>query len=278
MEKWVGNILIDVSPPERAKFKSPLVLVHGLWMSSRCWRPWATRFSNLGWECWAVNFRGRFGENAMAELERVTFSDCVSDLKQVIRAAPFPPVVVAHDLGGLVALKALQQEKASALVLLASLPPCEVAPEISRPLKLMRLKYGPLLFLRRPFRLDEKDFRAHWLNAVPENRHAEPFRCLVMESTHLIGEFFARRVALDGKPISAQTLIVAGGDDRLAPAAALRDLSVELGADFRDYPGRGHWIMDEAAGENMMARDIHRWIVQETGGELLLEPSPEEKL
>jgi non-heme chloroperoxidase len=270
MENWIGDILIDLFPPERPKFKAPLILVHGLWLSSSCWRSWATHFSNLGWECWAVNFRGRFGANAMEELGRLTFSDCVSDLKRVIRAAPFPPVLLAHDLGGLVALKALQDEKASALILVGSLLPADIAPELPRALKLLRLKYRPLLFLRRFFRIEERDFRKNWLNSIPANRHAEPLGCLLPDGHRLIAEFFARRVKLDPDSIRCPIWVGGGDEDRIVPPPATRALAAWLGADFRDYAGRAHWLIGEDGGE-AITRDIHRWIVQKAGETLLLE-------
>jgi pimeloyl-ACP methyl ester carboxylesterase len=268
MEKWIGRILVDVSPPERAKFKAPVILVHGLWTSSRCWRAWATHFSNLGWECWSVNFRGRFEQNALEVLKRVGFDDCVDDLREVIRAAEFPPVVVAHDLGGLAALRAAGEEKISALILLSSLPPRDVTEARPRALRLLRLKYGPLLFFGRPFRIEERDFRKLWL--VPSLAGGpEPFGCLVPDGPHLIRELFDRRVKLDGEIYSAPILVVAAGEDRIAPAAAQRELAQKLGADYRCYPGHGHWIIGEDGGEEI-TRDIHRWIVTRSGEDLLL--------
>jgi pimeloyl-ACP methyl ester carboxylesterase len=269
MEKWIGKILIDVSPPEKVKFKAPLILIHGAWTSSRCWRRWATHLANLGWECWAVNFRGRFEENALEALKRVNFQDCVEDLKQVIRAAEFPPVLLGHDLGGLVARQAAAKERISALVLLASLPPSEVAPELPRALRLLRLKYSPLLFLRRPFRIEEKDFRKNWLNALPPAAHPEALRSLVPESPDLIREFFDRRARLDPKSIPAPILVVAARDDRVAPADSLRRFAELIGAEFREYAGHGHWIMDEDEGEEI-TRDCHRWVVQKSAEEILL--------
>lgn len=270
MEKWIGNILLDVSPPERGKFKCPLILIHGLWTTGRCWRSWATHFSNLGWECWAVNFRGRYEKNALEVLNQLSFQDCVDDLKEVIRTSEFPPVLLAHDLGGLVAQKAVAQVETSALALLACLPPREAMPELPRALRLLRLKYSPLLFLGRPFRLDEKDFRKHWLNALPPGEHAEPLRCLVVDSTHLVREFFERRVQLDPMPIRSPALVVAAGEDRVAPAMSLRQLADRIGADFRDYAGHGHWIMGGEGGGEEIVSDIHRWIVKKAGEGILL--------
>lgn len=274
MEKWIGNILLDVSPPERGKFKCPLILIHGLWTTGRCWRSWATHFSNLGWECWSVNFRGRFEENAIEVLKRLSFQDCVDDLKEVIRTSEFPPVLLAHDLGGLVAQKAVAQVETSALALLACLPPREAMPELPRALRLLRLKYSPLLFLGRPFRLDEKDFRKHWLNALPPGEHLEALQALVPESPELIREFFERRINLDPASIGSPVLVAAAREDRVAPPAALRQFAERIGADFRDFAGRGHWLMGDAGGEEIV-RDIHRWIVQKSGEEILIE---EEKL
>lgn len=274
MEKWIGNILLDVSPPERGKFKCPLILIHGLWTTGRCWRSWATHFSNLGWECWSVNFRGRFEENAIEVLKRLSFQDCVNDLKEVIRTSEFPPVLLAHDLGGLVAQKAVAQVETSALALLACLPPREAMPELPRALRLLRLKYSPLLFLGRPFRLDEKDFRKHWLNALPPGEHLEALQALVPESPELIREFFERRINLDPASIGSPVLVAAAREDRVAPPAALRQFAERIGADFRDFAGRGHWLMGDAGGEEIV-RDIHRWIVQKSGEEILIE---EEKL
>lgn len=261
---------IDLYSPEREKYKAPLVLLHGLWSSSTCWMPWATHFANLGWECRAVNLRGRFGENAAAELKRLSFEECVSDVREVLRAAPFPPVVVAHDLGALVALKALEGEKASAAVLVAPLAPAEVLPELPRPVKLLRLKYGALILLRRPFRIEASDFQKLWLGA-PASGGAEA-ECLVADAPALIRTFFARGVQLARDGSRFPILIAAARADRVVPPDALGAFAAKLGAELRDVPG-GHWLIGEEGGEETV-RDLHRWVVQKAGGEILLEPPP----
>jgi pimeloyl-ACP methyl ester carboxylesterase len=261
-------LAIDLYSPERDKYKSPLILIHGAWSSSTCWMPWATHFANLGWECRALNLRGRFGDDAGGDLKRLTFDDCVSDVKEVVQAVSFPPVVIAHDLGALIALKALEAEKASALILLAPLPPQGVMPELPRALKLLRLKYRPLLFLRRPFRIEESDFRRLWLSASSEDGAGA--ECLVAEAPALINEFFARRA--DFAPPRFPVLVASASEDAIAPAAALHDFAGRLGAEFREVPG-GHWLIGEERGEET-ARDLHRWIMQKAGAEILREELP----
>jgi hypothetical protein len=41
-----------------------------------------------------------------------------------------------------------------------------------------------------------------------------------------------------------------------------------LGADFKEYPGQGHWLI-ERDGESVVW-DIHRWIIQKLGEKILL--------
>ena len=273
MEMRIGDLLADASPPEKPKFKSPLVLVHGLWSGSWCWHPWDTHFSNLGWECWAVNFRGRVEEGADRIRKHLNFETCVEDLKRVVRNAAFPPVLVAHNLGGLVAQKAAEEEQLSALVLLSSLPPKEIQTATPRSLRLLRLKYAPLIFLRRPFRLEERDFRRIWLASVPEGQHADILRRMVPESSYLVREFFDRRVEVHPERIHCPVLVVGGEQDRVVPIASLCEMARWLGGDLTAYPRHGHWMMGEGEGETIV-RDIHRWVVQKLGDEILLAEFP----
>jgi pimeloyl-ACP methyl ester carboxylesterase len=270
MEKWIDGLLADISPPEKPKFRSPLVLVHGLWSGSWCWRLWATHFSNLGWECWAVNFRGRFEKNAYDVLRQVSAQDCLEDLKRVIRSVPFPPVLIGHNLGGLIALKAAQEGRVSALILLSSLPPGRMEVSTSRTLKLLRLKYLPLIFLHRPFRLQDKDFRRNWLASVPEGRQPDVLKRMVPESSHLVDDFFSGRVQVEPGGARTPVLVVGGDQDRVVSAASMREIAQSLGSDILEYPGHGHWMMEEDEGERIV-RDIHRWMVQKLGEKILLD-------
>jgi len=267
MENRSAPLPIDLYSPEREKYKAPLILIHGLWSASTCWMPWATHFANLGWECRAVNLRGRFGENAAAELKRLTFEDCVDDVRQVIRGAPFPPVVLAHDLGASIALEAAAENKLSALALVAPLPPEN---ELPRAVRLLRLKYRPLLFLRRPFRLEENDFRKLWLG--PGTQDGAAADCLAADAPALVDAFFARRLNLAHQKIPCPALVAAARDDRIVSPAAQQTFADRLGADFREYTG-GHWLIGEAGGEEIV-RDLHRWILQKVGGQILLEQPP----
>ncbi|OGQ20615.1 MAG: hypothetical protein A3C54_01065 [Deltaproteobacteria bacterium RIFCSPHIGHO2_02_FULL_60_17] len=273
---WIGDLLADAWPPERPKFRAPLVLVHGLWSGSWCWQKWATHFCNLGWECWAMNFRGRFEQRPRAILKQLNFAACVEDVRRIIRSSPFPPVVVAHSLGGLVAQKAAEAEAISALVLLSCPPSRRLQPAAARSLRLLRLKYALLMALGRPFRLEEKDFHRLWFSALPEAQQVDLSRRMIPESVHLIRDFLARDIVLHSDRVRCPVLVLGGSEDPVVPVANLQGLAQSLSGDFNAYPGHGHWILGEGEGE-VIARDIHRWLIQKLGEEILLVEFPEQE-
>ena len=49
----------------------------------------------------------------------------------------------------------------------------------------------------------------------------------------------------------------------------MREMARWLGGDIKEYPDHGHWMMGEDSGEEIV-RDIHRWVVQRLGEEILL--------
>jgi pimeloyl-ACP methyl ester carboxylesterase len=269
MEMWIGGLLADVSPPEKPKFRAPLLLLHGPWSGSWCWQSWATHFCNLGWECWAINFRGRFEERPLRVLRQVNFAACVEDLSRAIRSAPFPPVVAGHSLGALVALKAAEEEKLSALVLLSSPAPKQLRAPLPKPVRLLRLKYALLIWLRRPFRLAKKDSHRFWFGAIAPAEQAKLCRRMVAESSYLIRDFFERDIEFRFDRVRCPILALGGSEDPLSPAADLRELARALRADCRVCPGRGHWLLGDAESEEIV-RDVHRWVVQKLGEQILL--------
>src|SRR5262245_641666 len=267
MEEVIPGLLAERYPPEQAKFKSPLVLVHGVWSGAWCWQSWATHFCNLGWESIAIDLRHRSAQNPLGNLD-LSFGDCVRDLAQVIRSFSTPPVLLAMNLGALMALKASEQAKPSALILVSPSPPGNLAAARSRPQRLLWLKYRLLILLRRPLRIEEKDFRAYFLTPLPENLQTALSRQTAPESSALVREFLVPRVNLEPTPLSWPILALGGSADNITPAVNTKRMTEWLGGEFREYPGQGHWLI-EHDGENIV-RDIHRWIIQKLGEKILL--------
>ena len=115
------------------------------------------------------SYGGRSAQNPMGNLQNFSFDDCVKDLREVVRSFSTPPVLLAMNLGALIALKVCEQSKPSALILVSPSPPENLTEARSRPQRLLWLKYRLLILLHRPIQIDEKDFRAYFLTPLPEN-------------------------------------------------------------------------------------------------------------
>jgi pimeloyl-ACP methyl ester carboxylesterase len=268
MPHVTSDLSIDRYLPETTKFKSPLIMLHGLWTGGWCWKTWATHFANLGWDCRAVTFRGRSGQQSAQSLEQLTVEVGIKDFGAVVNALESPPLVLAHGFGTLVALKAAETIAFPALILASPLPPRNLEVERARAVKLLRLKYLPLVYFRRPFRIEDKDLRRYVLSPLPEIRQAEIAGGIVPESPHLIAELLTPRLVVDVQRISSPALVLAGGMDQLIAPQASREFGRWLGADFKSYADQGHWMI-EADGEPIV-RDIHRWLIQKLPEQILL--------
>ena len=268
MKAVIAGLSADHYPPEQKKFKSPLILVHGVWSGPWCWQSWATHFCNLGWDCAAVDLRRCGGENDIGNLPRLSFTDCVRDLGEVIRSFPNPPVLVAMNLGALLALKALEESTLAALILVSPSPPSNLTVGRSRPQHLLWLKYRLLLFLRRPIRIAEKDFRLYFLTPLSENVQNRLVRETVPDSSALVREFLAPRIGFEPRSLTCPLLVLGGSDDKLTPVTNTSRMARSLAGEFKEYPGQGHWLI-EHDGENVV-RDIHRWIIRRLGERILL--------
>lgn len=217
----------------------------------------------------AINLRGRAEEGSGQILKQLKFQDCLDDLKRVIRTFSRPPVLVAHSLGGLLAQELAKVERVSATVLISSVPTAGLEKDTTYELRMLRLKYMPLVFLRRPFSLTEKDFSRSFLPSWPRYRHAELLKLMVPESGYLVNEFLWRRIRVDLERISCPVLVVGGEEDRMVPLTSLREMARQLGADLKEYPNHAHWLIGESE-EEMIVGDIHRWLVQKLGEENLV--------
>jgi pimeloyl-ACP methyl ester carboxylesterase len=268
MKQTVPESRIDRYPPEKPKFKSAILLVHGLWTGSWCWQTWATHFCNLGWDCWAVNLRRGPETASFATSTSVAWELVTEELTRVVHSFSSPPIVLAHSSGALVALKAAEETAFSALVLASPLPPRNAPIPRSRALRLLGLKYLPLMFLGHSFRIEEKDLRKNFLAPLSEKVQAEISRKMVAESSQLVHEFLKSRVVIEPRSIQCPDLVLAGSQDQLITPASSRALAEWLDADFREYPDQGHWII-ETNGVSIV-RDIHRWLIQTLGDEVLL--------
>lgn len=85
---------------------TPLVLVHGAWLSSASWENFAGHFAERGFEVSAPEWPRKHGDvgelrEESDELAGLGVTEIVDHYDAVIRSLPEPPVLMGHSFGGL---------------------------------------------------------------------------------------------------------------------------------------------------------------------------------
>ena len=86
---------------------TPVVFVHGLWLSASSWQPWVDLFRENGYAPVAPEWPGtpESPEEARAHPDRIPPSgikDVADHYAKVIESLPSKPIVIGHSFGGLV--------------------------------------------------------------------------------------------------------------------------------------------------------------------------------
>jgi pimeloyl-ACP methyl ester carboxylesterase len=259
MRTHVGGVAVEVTRPESAKFRHPLLLVHGLWSGSWVWEPFATYLAHRGWESWVPSLR------EVADLTARTRA-----AEAVARALPERPVVICHDSGLAVAAPLAA---AGAAVAIAALAPV-VGPGGGAGRGLFA---WPQFWLARmlgstvapPGGAGAAAYLGRAIGSRDRLRpdSASVFRLLASGRVELRPAMGAP--ATHAPATGVPGLIIGGGDDAIVPERDAREVAERLGWDHRTLPGRGHFALLEPERESL-ADEVHRWIVRTLGADLLL--------
>ncbi|WP_435748274.1 alpha/beta hydrolase [Microbacterium sp. PMB16] len=88
--------------------KTPIVLIHGLWMTPTSWNTWAERFRAKGHEVIVPGWPGiddRTVEDIRrnpAALKGIGLKQITDHYERIIRALPVKPIIMGHSFGGVI--------------------------------------------------------------------------------------------------------------------------------------------------------------------------------
>jgi pimeloyl-ACP methyl ester carboxylesterase len=200
-------------------------------------------------------------------LGRTSLLDYAADLEGTVGHLDASPILIGHSMGGMLAQLLAQRRPASALVLLASMPPQGInvlSPPSLRMFRTTLLSWG---FWRKPTRPTFADATASMLGHLePEERRAVYDR-LVYEFGRVGCEtgFWSvdpqRAKWVDTARIACPVLVVAGAEDRLHPPAAMRWVArkYEPRSTYLEFAGHGHWLVGEPRWQEV-ASGISDWL------------------
>jgi pimeloyl-ACP methyl ester carboxylesterase len=263
---------VEVTAAEVERFAAPLLLLHGLWTGSWLWTRMTGYLSHRGWETWALDLPGRPGAGPEESGGVSGVSHFLARIESAVNAMPAVPVVVTHDAGAALALRAVATVAVRGLVLLAPLLPGHGA---------LRLASGTMGRALRSIlgrTLDPPGGPAgasYFGTTAPEV--VDLLRARVVSEPGRVVYDLLRGSLEPGRPAAVPPALVIGGThDPVVPAPVLADTAQALRAEQVLLPG-GHWLpLEEGWRETTTC--MHRWIVRRLGAELLLlreeEPDP----
>ncbi|HEX6865888.1 MAG TPA: alpha/beta fold hydrolase [Caulobacteraceae bacterium] len=254
---------------------SAILMIHGVGSSAGAFTRLAPAFRDRGWRVETPTLRPdlRTTETPPPELAKVSLADYVAEVAQVARQLEEetgrPPVVLGHSMGGLLTQKLAEAGLARGAILITpASPPDARAGRALAPV----VTFANIIFSKEPQLRSHRIWRFgfNWgvLNRVPKARRAELWNGNLYDSGRVYADLGwpdtdpNRTAYVDETKIAVPMLVIGAARDRTVPVADVRLCAqkyAKAGAEYREYPDNGHWIVDEPGTDAVIA-DIFDWL------------------
>lgn len=235
-----------------------IVLVHGLWLSPRCWEHWVTRYGRLGYRVLAPAWPGTESDAAAQRghsgmTDGLGIGEVADYYANYVRQLATPPIIIGHSFGGLLVQILLDRGLGATGV---AIHPAPVKGVFGLPRSALRSAFPVLRNPRnrnKSIALTAEQWHYGFTNTLGEedsrtlyDRYHLPCtgRPLWQAATANLRRHPATRVDL-GNHDRAPLLLIAGGADHTVPASLVKETLARYGksravTDFREFPARPH--------------------------------------
>ncbi|MFF0656617.1 MULTISPECIES: alpha/beta fold hydrolase [Micromonospora] len=244
-----------------------IVLIHGLWMTSRSWEHWAQRYSARGFQVLTPAWPGmdREVEELRADPAPIAaqrIAGIADHYEAIVRDLPRPPIIMGHSFGGLIAQLLADRRLGAAVI---AVHPAPVRGVLKLPPSTLRSGFS---ILRNPANrhravpFTPEDFRYAFGNTISQQESDAAWeRYAVPGAGHVLFEAAFANLDPDSateidrkRSDRAPLLITAGGEDHVVPASlasSIADLyrSSTALTGYREFPGRSHFVGGEPGWE-----------------------------
>lgn len=247
-----------------------IVLVHGLWMTPRCWEHWISYYGGKGYNVIAPAYPGFEVEvEALradpSPIASSTVPHVVEHLEDVIRELDSPPIIMGHSFGGALTQVLLDHGLGTAGVAIDSVPTEGVL--VNPPSQIKSL----FPFLKNPTNVHQAvGFTPEQFHYAFTNTLSEEESLKIYERYHIPapGSFVWGGVLqnvipghqatwVDYKnPKRAPLLFIAGGADNIMPPAVNKSNAHHYKGEgtltaYHEFPGRSHNTCGDAGWQEV---------------------------
>lgn len=251
-----------------------ILFIHGMFLNGQSWADWARFFEWRGYRVLAPSWpahEGRPAEmraRAPAGLDELPLERVVESYARIIEEESTPPILVGHSVGGLVVQRLVAAGLGEAGVCIASVAPnrllgSEVGAFCELALRAESLPGRGLV------ELTPEEFHRDFANVLSRPESDKVYaRFVVPESRRVARDCLGTAGQIELDRPHAPLLFVAGDRDRIIPDAlcevnARAYTDSNSVADFRLFPGRGHFLCGEPGWEDM-ADQVGSWLATHT--------------
>jgi pimeloyl-ACP methyl ester carboxylesterase len=239
-----------------------VVFIHGMYMNGNSWAPWIEYFGARGYRCHAPSWPYHDGapdalrRDIDPRLGSLTFGQVTDHLKVFIDTLPERPILIGHSIGGLQTEKLVNDGFAAAGVAISPAPPRGVLSFDPRFFRANFPHVNPLAG-NRPVIMTKKRFHYTFANTMTRQASDEAFETYVVpESRNVPRSTLTKQGRVDFRRPHVPLLLIAAERDHLTPASLIRRNAKAYKAsdgilDFRQFPGRSHFICNQSGWEEV---------------------------
>jgi len=242
--------------------KPVALLIHGMFMSPRCWEEWIPYFEEHGvdakappWPMHEEPPRAQRTRHPDSQLGTLTLAQVVDAIAEVASALPEPPALVGHSMGGLIVQLLLQRGIGRCGVAIDSAPPKGV---VSLKWSFIKSNWGvvsPFVEARDPFLPTLEQFRYAFCHTLSTEDAERVYEKLVVPESRLVGRGPTTPYAkIDFNKPHAPLLFLSGELDHIIPASLNRSnfgkYAKESGVtELQELQGRTHFTLGDTGWE-----------------------------
>ncbi len=256
---------------------TPVVFIHGAWLSASSWQPWVDLFRESGYAPVAPEWPGtpESPEEARAHPDRIPPSgikDVADHYAKIIEALPSKPIVIGHSFGGLITQLMLSRGLAVGAV---AIDPAPIKGVINLPPSALRVASVALrnpANRNRAVALSAPEFRYGFGNELSGRESEELYQKWTIPTSGRVLFDAALANFARNSPAKVDTrksdrgplLVTAGQHDHTVPPA-ISHATVKLYrrssavTDFQQFVGRGHSLTIDS-GWREVADHVLGWL------------------
>ena len=254
---------------------TPIVLIHGMWMTPQSWQPWVERYAERGYRAIAPGWPGVTTPQEVrrdpSALKGLGIKACVDHYEQVIRGLDAPPIIIGHSFGGLFTQILLDRGLGAAGVALGTGPPKGI---IALPASTLRAGFPAL---NNPLNRDglapltPKQFQWRFTNTLTLEESKTVYDEQYIPGTNrAFFDALGSPAKVDfGNPHRPPLLLIVGREDHISPPSLNKKvLKLQRRApsvtELKEYSGRTHFMAGMNGWEEIADEAID-WALAQAG-------------